>query len=209
MIGGRNASSALSAALAAYRRSRAPRFRQRRDGLRLSILASCLLAYSVLAFTEALAPGGVPGVVGGTPTIFGGVTIAIIIIKIARPEVYADWILSAAIYVGVGLSLFVGQARNEVLAQISFSVLLIAAGAVRIWIGLTVDRESAAVWLCSSGGIAMASGLVAFADWLFAMQFSLPAMLAVDLASLGISIARFGILVRDGNDAATARRYPK
>lgn len=199
------ASDALKWVLTAYRHSHAHRFRQDRDWLRLSILASCLLAYSVLALTDALAPAGIAGDVAGIPAIFGGLTIAVFIAKIARAETYADWILSAAIYVGVGFSLLFNEVRGEALAQISFAMLLIALGAVRIWIGLTVEPATAAMWLCSSGCIALVSGLVTIAGWAFAMQLPLRTILAVDLLSLGVSIARFSDSVRDANDDDPAR----
>jgi hypothetical protein len=58
-------SDALKCLLTAYRKSHAQCLRHDRDWLRLSILASCLLAYSVLAFTDALAAAETPLVVLG------------------------------------------------------------------------------------------------------------------------------------------------
>lgn len=182
--------------LAAYRKFHAQRFRRDRDWLRLFILASCLFGCSVLAIADALVSAETPGVIAGSPAIFGGLTIAIFITKIARADTYADWILSAALYVGVGFSLLAGETCGEVLLHISFPTLLIAAGAVRIWVGLTVEPENAGAWLCSSGYVAIVGGLIALAGSAFATLVSLREILAVDLLFLSISIARFGMVVR-------------
>ncbi|WP_429032643.1 hypothetical protein [Bradyrhizobium sp. I1.14.4] len=184
--------------LAGYRRAHAHRFRRDHDWLRLSILASVLLAFSILAFAQAFAPGATffqdaPG----SLATFAGAAIILFIGKIGRTEIYADWMVSGATYVGVGLSLLVGETHGEMSSQIPFSALLMASGVVRIWIGLTIEPRATAAWLYSSGCIAFMGGLVTFGAWASETPLSSLSILAVDLLFLAISIAGFSFSLQD------------
>jgi uncharacterized membrane protein HdeD (DUF308 family) len=186
----------LRGILADYRRSHAHRFRGERDWVRLSILACILLTFSILAFANLLAPARFPNDAPGAPAMFSGAAILLFIAKIDRTELYADWMVSGALYVGVGYALLVGDTHGGTLAQNSFSILLIASGVVRIWLGMTVEPRPASVWLCSSGCIALVSGFATFGSWALKAPLSSKLLLSLDLLFLGICMAGFSHSLR-------------
>jgi uncharacterized membrane protein HdeD (DUF308 family) len=128
--------------LAGYRQTHEHRFHRDHDWLRLSVLGSVLLAFSTLASVDTLAMRPLLGDVPGGSAMFSGATIVLFIVKIARAEIYGDWILNGVLYVGVGVALSSDEAGGHASPSILFCLLLTASGVTRIWIGRPNDRSA-------------------------------------------------------------------
>jgi uncharacterized membrane protein HdeD (DUF308 family) len=183
--------------LAGHRQTHEHRFHRDHDWLRLSVLGSVLLAFSTLAFVDTLAMRPLLGDIPGGSAMFSGATIVLFIVKIARAEIYGDWILNGVLYVGVGVALSSDEAGGHASPSILFCLLLTASGVTRIWIGLTTDPRAAAMWLWSSGCVAVVGGIGAFAGWVLAAPITPQSVFAVDSLFQGISIAGFSASLRD------------
>lgn len=168
------------------------RFHHESDGARLVGLGVVLLALSVITIADLLSAARFPGHFGGSSAMFGGVAIAIYIIKIGRSEIYLDWILHALFYVCAGLVLSVDETLSAASSVILFCILLLASGAARIHIGLSAEPRAGAAWIASSGFVAVLNTVWVGATWIFGASASPAVIVAIDTTFQGLSIVAFG-----------------
>ena len=96
-------SNLLSALSTAVRRSRvAGRFTGPVDWLRLVVLGVVLVNLAALALADTIFNGKIANG-SGLSAIFGGSMLCIAVIRIGRPAIYLDWIVSALLYIGLGI----------------------------------------------------------------------------------------------------------
>jgi uncharacterized membrane protein HdeD (DUF308 family) len=190
--------------LAGYRQAHEHRFYRDHDWLRLSVLGCVLLTFSTLALADALATRPLLGDVPGGSAMLIGATIILFTLKIARAEMYGDWILNGVLYVGIGVALSVDEASGHASPSILFCLLLMVSGATRIWIGLTTGPQAVAMWLWPSGCVAVVGGIGAFAAWILAAPITPLSVFAADSLFQGISIAGFSASLRDARAASVA-----
>jgi uncharacterized membrane protein HdeD (DUF308 family) len=69
---------------------------------------------------------------------FGGLILAIIMIRISRPKLYVDWILIGIAYLGLGLMLMRDPLLSSRTLFAFFCVLLAASALLTLWIGATL-----------------------------------------------------------------------
>jgi uncharacterized membrane protein HdeD (DUF308 family) len=191
-----NTEAAMKNIIARYRENSMRRFCHSSDWARLVLLGALLITFGAIALAAAFAIEMIPGYFGGSSALFSGVTIAFIISRIARTEIYSDWLWNAVFYLGVGLTLCKDESLDQILSSFLICILLLLSSAARVWIGLTAMRRAAAAWMLLSGIIA---GLVPL--WIIfarALHMAAAPEIAVALDSLlqGISIAGFGVSLR-------------
>ena len=180
------------------RQSFKTRFRRENDWLRLLSLGIILVTFSALALADALAIQPIPGRFGGSSAIFGGIAIVLFVTKVAKGEVYIDWLLDGIFYVLAGIVLYSDENLTEIPTLVCICALLLASGMTRIWIGLTASPEEGATWLLSAGCVAALSGLWIVCAWILVMPTTAALVLALDTLFQGIAIAGFGISLKQG-----------
>jgi uncharacterized membrane protein HdeD (DUF308 family) len=182
---------------APYRRRFEHRFGHGNDWRRLAILGVLVISFSALALADALAPTPFPDHFGGGSAIFSGIAVLLLIQKISRTRIYVDWMFNAIFYIGVGLTLYADEALDHILPLVLVCTFLFASGLSRIWIGVTGEPQAAASWMLSSGCIALFSVLWIAGDQAFQMPTTPSIILALDALFQGISIAGFGLSLKD------------
>ena len=183
--------------LARQRRISALRFTGENDWLRLALLGMLLITLSAVALAEALATMPLPGHFGGSSALFGGVTIALFIVKLGKGAVYFDWIVFAIACVGVGLVLYADERISEFASLLLISICLGVSSGARLWIGSTASPQPAANWIFASGYVGALGGLWIIGAWLMRMSAPPPIIIALDCLFQGVSITGFGLSLRD------------
>jgi hypothetical protein len=67
--------------------------------------------------------------------------LCVIILRISRPAIYLDWIVSGLLYIGLGGALASQAMSSSASALTLFCVLLLATALLRIWICSNVARH--------------------------------------------------------------------
>lgn len=183
--------------IAHFRYSHQYRFGGDRDWLRLSILGGVLLGFSTLALAEALARKPPFDNFAGEAAMFSGAAIVLFIVRISMTAIYADWILSGALCIGVGFSLIISGVHGDMPPPVLFCLLLLASGAVRLWIGITAYPRTAGNWLCYSGSIGALVGFLGFLSPFVDLPISALSVVATDLLFHAVSIVGFGLALQD------------
>lgn len=142
----------------------------------------------------------------GMASLFGGFLQALLILKIASPDVYTDWIFMGLCDVFIGTVLLVDPGLAAGLSLMVFLLCFALSALIRIWIGLTFRAANAFTWIGSSGLV----GLFLLAWFVLAVLFSsdvkldLPMaadlVLRADLTLRGVALMGFGLSLRNRDD---------
>lgn len=142
----------------------------------------------------------------GMASLFAGLLQALLILKIARPEVYADWLALGIFDILIGAPLLVDPTLAAGWSLASFGLCFAMSALVRVWIGMTFRDANAFTWMGASGLV----GLFLLAWFLVAVfssrdvSLDLPVaadlVLRADLALRGAAIMGFGVSLRDRED---------
>jgi uncharacterized membrane protein HdeD (DUF308 family) len=173
------------------------RFGNDSDWLRVVFLGAILVTLSAVAIADALADEHLPGHFGGSSAIFGGIAVALFVIKIARGALYWDWLLSSALYFLAGVALSWDENLAHASSLLCVCSLMLACGAIRIWIGLTAFPEEGASWILCSGLVDVCTGIWIALLWLLAAPATTALIFAFDTLFQGMAIAGFGISLKD------------
>jgi uncharacterized membrane protein HdeD (DUF308 family) len=179
------------------RRISKDRFGNDSDWLRIVFLGAILITLSTVALADAIAVEHLPGHFGGSSAVFGGIAVALFVIKIARGALYWDWLLSALLYFLAGLALSWDENLTYGLSLLYVCSLMLACGAIRIWIGLTASPDEGASWILCSGWVDVCTGIWIALLWLLAAQMTIAVIFAFDTLFQGIAIAGFGISLKE------------
>ncbi len=122
----------------------------------------------------------------GMASIFGGFLQALLIIRIASPDVYPDWIGMGVIDILIGVVLLFDPGLSTCWSLVGFGLCLAASALVRIWIGLTFREAGAFTFIGSSGLVG-----------LFLLAWFLVVLLSSDDVRLDVPIATDLVLRAD------------
>lgn len=142
----------------------------------------------------------------GMASLFGGLLQTVLIMKIASPDVYADWIFMGLCDVLIGALLLVDPGLAAGLSLAAFLLCFALSALIRVWIGLTFRAANAFTWIGSSGLV----GLFLLAWFVLAVVFSsdvkldLPMasdlVLRADLTLRGVALMGFGLSLRNRDE---------
>lgn len=142
----------------------------------------------------------------GMASLFAGFLQALLVLKIASPEVYPDWVVLGLFDILLGALLLIDPSLAEGWSLAAFCLCLAASALVRIWIGVTFRAANAITFIGTSGLV----GLFLLAWFLVAVLSSrdvsldLPVaadlVLRADLALRGAAIMGFGVSLRNRED---------
>lgn len=178
------------------RRKTAGRFQGPYDWRRMFALGVILIDLAVLALANSVLGRIIAGYCPGMASIFGGLLLAIIIIRLGRPALYFDWIANGLLHIGLGLLLTKDPFLLSWSSFLLFSILLAGSALLMTWIGMTLDIPGGRAWLMA-GGLA---SLICVA-WLVVERLTVTfvepdVVLGVVLLLLGLSIAGLGLSLK-------------
>lgn len=180
-----------------YRRMFRARFRREMDWLRLMVLGGILTTFSALALADALAVQPGQEHFSGGSAIFSGIIMILVVLKIARGDIYIDWLMNGIPCILAGVALSSDENLTSISTLIFLSTFLVASGIARIWIGLTASPEDGATWILSSGCVAILSAFWIFCAWFLAMPTTAALILAFDTLFQGIAMTGYGLSLKE------------
>ncbi len=172
------------------------RFRQRLVWIRIVMLGILLVDLALLAFANIFVEGGRGGYWPGMGAVFGGLLIGIIIIRIARPALYLDWIAAGVLQAGLGIILSRDPTLSFIPAFILFCGVFAVLAMLRLWIAATLTPGKGSASLMAGGLTSMFCIAWAIVDRLTGSVVTPDAILATDLMLTGASIIGFGLTLR-------------
>ncbi|WP_414463597.1 hypothetical protein [Hyphomicrobium sp. DY-1] len=183
----------------------AKRFSKKTDWLRLIVLSFMISLYCLIGFLLICYQATSSNLAIGMTAAFTGITTIVMTSKIARPDIYLDWMLNGAFVAVAGLIL-VNDKINDLQFAASGALLLLSA-LTRVWIGITAYPRRAAQWIGDSGYLGTVGALWAGCALIFDWKPSLPTVLEIDIFVEGLCIAAFGIALHrsDSNRSEVQR----
>lgn len=109
---------------------------------------------------------------------------------------FALWSLSGLLYVLAGIFAMTNPLQGAVVLTLLFGALLIATGALRLWIWVQNRSQAGAVWLAVSGLITLAVGLIIASGWPANSIWVIGLILGVELLSQGWAALLLGLALR-------------
>lgn len=172
------------------------RFKGPYDWRRLFGLGVVLADLAIVSLANSAFDKVVSGYWPGMASIFGGLLLAIIMMRLGRPVLYLDWVLNGAFHIGLGLLLTKDPFLLSSWSFPLFATLLASSALLMTWIGMTLDIPGGRDWL-------MAGGLASFGCvvWSVIERSTVTivepdVVLGVVLLLLGLSIAGLGLSLR-------------
>lgn len=142
----------------------------------------------------------------GMASLFGGFLQALLVLKIASPEVYHDWVVLGVLDILIGILLLIDPTLADGWSLAGFVLCLAMSALVRLWIGMTFRDANAFTWIGASGLV----GLFLLGWFLVAVLSSrdvsldLPVaadlVLRADLLLRGAAMMGFGVSLRYRED---------
>jgi uncharacterized membrane protein HdeD (DUF308 family) len=197
---------AVRTAVLARQERTAKRFRGPADWLRLAVLGVVLMSLATLALMDPVSGRKLPDYVPGISATFGGVMLCIAVIRIGWPTLYLDWIVSGLLYMGLGAILYRNSTAipNEIF--LLFCTVFLASAALRIWIAATLGaKDERRAWLMAGGLTGLFCAFWMIVMWLTEIAIDPDLVVCVDVMLYGLSIAGFGLSLREPGERGTSR----
>src|SRR3546814_12983130 len=130
----------------------------------------------------------------------GGLLIAIIILRIARPRIYWDWAALGILEVGLGVLLKLDPLLASALDSLLFYGLLAMAAVQLCVIGTSLRPGKAWAWLGAAGIANLVVATLGCLDHFAAKVISVDTALLTTLMIIGLSLIGFGMSLRSKRD---------
>lgn len=178
------------------RESGANRFQKPSDWMRIVALGMILLDFALLSLANRFLERNVEGYLPGLESILGGLVFAIIILRLARPAFYPDWIAIGLLQTVMGCVVSIDPELHSAGAFSVVCSLLLALSGLRLWTGEMVRPRRGAASLLAGGGTTPFLILWLIADRHFGLGTGPDMVLAADLLVAGFTIILFGLSLR-------------
>ncbi|MBP1848305.1 uncharacterized membrane protein HdeD (DUF308 family) [Rhizobium petrolearium] len=188
----------IRAAASRKRRKISDRFQGPYDGGRLFVVGIILVDMATVAFANSFFGRLAFQYWPGMASVFGGLLLAIIIIRLGRPKLYFDWIIVGILHLWLGLILTNDPLLASTWSLASFYVILAASAALTTWIGVTIGiLGDGGTWLVAGGLASFVCAVVGgiINGW---TDFSIEpdVILGTNLLLLGLAIGGLGLSLR-------------
>lgn len=163
---------------------------------RLVLLGVLLIDLSLLGMGAPSLMLELAGYWPGLAATFGGLLIAIIMIKLSRPGIYWDWTALGALQIGLGMVLKASPYLIRPLEATFFYGLLIIAASLLLWIAATTKERTGRAWLGAGGLASLTISAFGSIDYL-AIGLLRPEVVALTTAVLiGMSVFGLGLSLK-------------
>lgn len=140
------------------------RFRGPYQWRRILCLGIILIDFAIIAIASTIYRLSMIVYEPGVAPLMGGVTLSIIIMRIARPAFSLDWICLGALLAGLGLVLAMDPNLSSLPAFVAFSLLLTILSLLMIWIGATTSPVDGRIWVVAAGITGLLCTVVSIID---------------------------------------------
>ncbi len=174
------------------------RFRKPSDWLRVVALGIILVDFAVLSLANRFLDRNFEGYLPGLGPMLGGLLFAIIIMRLARPAFYPDWIAIGALQAAMGCIVCVDEGLRSSVAFLLFCCLFLGLSLLRLWTGETIRPHRGAASLLAGGFTTLFFVAWLVADRSLGLGAGPDIILAADLLVAGFTMVAFGLSLRSG-----------
>lgn len=172
------------------------RFRRESDWFRLVILGLILMVLALPCLMAVLGLRPLPIYAASHMALASGAALAILIAKIARPDIYWDWLAGALCLIVIGHLLEIDDDLSNTVTLAAFAGILLASSASRAWLARSSDPPGAgAPLLAAASGSAMIAAAIVLIPALRAPT-ALSFLIALDVLIQGLAILSFGFSLK-------------
>ncbi len=172
------------------------RFQKPSDWPRIVALGVILLDFALLSLANRLLERNFEGYLPGLGSILGGLLFAIIILRLARPTLYPDWIAIGVLQATMGCVVSIDPELQSAGAFPVVCSLLLALSGLRLWTGETIRPRRGAASLLAGGCTTLFLTVWLIADHRFGLGTGPDMVLAADLLVAGFTTIFFGLSLR-------------
>ncbi len=177
-------------------RQRLSYFKKPSDWLRIVMLGVILLQLAVVAFASNLFGRTEIDYVPGTANMVAGFFSLFILVKIATPRTYPEWLIEAFLQIIIGAIVASDHMLDNPLSFSSAIVAFISLFIVRVWIAVTTPHRLGFSSLAAGAGLTIFLLCWLVASKVTTIVFVTDVILATDLAIKAISLILFGLALR-------------
>jgi uncharacterized membrane protein HdeD (DUF308 family) len=163
------------------------------------LIAGCVALGSVVLATVASV------FVVGIMMIVAGIAEIINAFQLKGWSKFLIWVLLGALYIFAGFVTFENPLLAAAVLTLVLGAALVASGLVRIFLALSMERESPWIWLLLSSLVTMLLGFLILAHWPVSGVYVLGIFLGLDLVMAGATWIGLGLALRRGNARLAAR----
>lgn len=171
-------------------------FRQPSDWLRMVALGVVLVDFALLSLVNKFFDRNFEGYLPGLGSILGGLLFAIIILRLARPALYPDWIAIGVFQAAMGCVVSIDPELRSVGAFLIVCSILLALSGLRLRIGEAIRPRRGAASLLACGCTTLSFILWLIVDHFFQLGTGPDTVLAADLLVAGFTTISFGLSLR-------------
>lgn len=172
------------------------RFRKPSDWLRMVALGVILVDFALLSLANRFLDRSFEGYLPGLGPMLGGLLFAIIIMRLARPASYPDWISIGVLQAAMGCIVCVDQGLRSSAAFLLFCCLFSGLSLLRLWVGETIHPRRGAASLLAGGYTTLFLVVWLIFDRCLGFGTGPDIILAADLLVAGFTMISFGLSLR-------------
>lgn len=161
-------------------------------GVTLLVLGGLALTYIVAATLASV-------IFLGAFMAVGGIGQLIHAWRIKPLNGFLFWSISGLLYLGAGLLALIYPVQGASMLTLLFGAMLIAVGALRLWIWFNNRGQRGWGWLGLSGALTLLVGMLIAGNWPANSVWILGLLLAFDLLFQGWSALLLGLVLRRGS----------
>ncbi|PWJ76912.1 uncharacterized membrane protein HdeD (DUF308 family) [Pseudaminobacter salicylatoxidans] len=161
------------------------------------VLGILLLIFGGIAFGNLFVATIASVYVIGILMLIGGIVEIIHSFGVKTWGSFFWWFLSGLLYAVAGFLAFYNPLLVSVVLTFLLAVSLIAAGVLRLWVGLSDRTAPGWGWVVAAGVVTILAGLIIAFRWPVNSLWVLGLFLAIDLIFQGWSNIAFGLALRN------------
>lgn len=163
---------------------------------RLLCLGLILFDFAVVAIFSRMYRLSMIDYETGTASVIGGVTLAILAFRIARPDFFADWVFLGALHMVAGFMLYKDPYQSSSMAFAGFVLALLSASMLTTWIGATTFPFAGRAWIMAAGITSFLCTVGVIADYMTYAALYPETVADIMLMLLGLSLFGLAISIR-------------
>lgn len=176
------------------RRARQNRFDGNGDWRRIMALGVVTVDFAILGFFSSAS--GLSGYMPGTASMFGGLIICIIMLRLSRPAIFLDWTFFGIVQVLLGIQVQTGLSSDVPVGTAMFYLGLVASAVLLIVIGIQTHFPEGRAWLLAGGICSMIISVASIAEAVTSGHLGPDNTLLITLMIAGLSVVGMGVSLK-------------
>ncbi|WP_152025791.1 hypothetical protein [Agrobacterium tumefaciens] len=176
------------------RQARQNRFDGNGDWRRIMALGVVTVDFAILGFFSSAA--GLSGYMPGTASMFGGLIICIIMLRLSRPAIFLDWTFFGIVQVLLGIQVQTGLSSDVPVGTAMFYLGLVASAVLLIVIGIQTHLPEGRAWLLAGGICSMIISVASIAEAVTSGHLGPDNTLLITLMIAGLSVVGMGVSLK-------------